>query len=365
MTQLPATRRRQLVMLLVSTALTACTTPDTLPTSVAPSDAPLAAKPPGGGAYTVTDLGTAGYLESVAYDVNDGGTVVGTLTSSSAIVGFARVNGALITLPAPSSPTSARAVSNGSPTYVVGLTTPANASSRPVRWTIDGSTIGDPVYLDSGSSTVANEVNDYGAAIGGRTIWGPSGAVVAEVDPPAGFQALELSDIDNAGLVTLRAWGGATPDRGFIRVPSGAMVMLAPPPGMEAYISHAAEVSEQVGDVVYVAGKVQLDASTSYAARWTFDVTAGAVTNVTLRTERIGTANAVSDAGTYTGGQGAYETMSPYAWRSDGTAIGLPVPKGGKQGYAAAVSPNGRLMTGTAQFNGSNAHALLWSGSGP
>jgi uncharacterized membrane protein len=365
MTQLPATRHKRLIASLVCTVLAACSTPDGSPTAVAPSDTPLAAKSPGGGAtYAVSDLGTAGYLESVAYDVNDAGTVVGTLTSSSAIVGFARVNGALITLPTTSNRAAARAVSNGSPTYVVGFTTPPNASSRPVRWTIDGSTIGDPVYLDPGSSVVANEVNDYGAAIGGRTIWGPSGAVIAEVDPPAGFTALELSDINNAGLVTLRATGGATVDRGFIRLSSGAMVMLAPPAGMEAFSSHAAEVSEQIGDLVYVAGKV-LDASTSYAARWTFDVTAGAVTNVTLRTERIGTANAVSDAGTFTGGQGAYETMSPYAWRLDGTAIGLPVPKGGKQGYAAAVSPNGRLMTGTAQFNGSNAHALLWSGSGP
>jgi uncharacterized membrane protein len=312
----------------------------------------------------VTDLGTAGYLESIALDVNDAGIVVGQFNSATAISGFARVDGKLVLLPTTSNRAVARAVSNGSITYVVGFVTPTSSSSVPVRWTIDGTTISAPEYLAAARSNIATEVNDRGAAIGPATIWGADGTVAAEVTPPDGFTTVELTDINNDDLVTLRASGGAGPDRGYIRLPDGAMVALAPPSGMEAWVSQAAEVSERQGDVVYVAGYVWLD-GTNYAARWTFDVAARAVTALTLRTERITRANGVSDAGTFTGGQGTYETMSPYAWRSDGTAIGLPVPKGGKQGYAAAVSPNGKLMIGTAQFNGSDAHALLWTGSGP
>jgi hypothetical protein len=97
-------------------------------------------------------------------------------------------------------------------------------------------------------------------------------------------------------------------------------------------------VSERRGDSVFVVGRLWLD-GTYWAARWTFDVAARTVTNVTVRPEQ-GMASGVSDAGTFSGAQGTYETLRPYAWRPDGTAIGLPVPKGGKQGYAAAMSPH-------------------------
>jgi uncharacterized membrane protein len=365
MTQRPATRRRQLATLLACTALVACTTADFSPTAVAPSDAPLAAKPVGGGSvsYTVTDLGTAGHRESVAYDVNDAGIVVGEFHGTTGIHAFARVNGQLVTLSTASNYTAARAVSNGSPTYVVGFVTPTRTSSRPVRWTIDGATISGPDTLEIGRSNIATEVNDDGAAIGTGTIWGPDGKVAAEVDPPEGFTTFELTDINNAGLVTLRAWGGAALDRGFIRFPDGSMVVLAPPVGMEAHASQALEVSEQTGTLVHVGGRLWFD-GTFYAARWTFDVAARTVTNVTVRPERSW-ANGISDGGTLSGGQGTYEAMRPVAWKLDGTAINLPVPKGGKQGYASAMSPNGKLIIGTAQFNSSDAHALLWSGSGP
>ena len=365
MTQLPATRRRRLATLLSGLALASCTTPDFSPTAVAPSDAPLAAKPVGGGSvsYTVTDLGTAGHRESVAYDVNDAGIVVGEFHGTTGIHAFARVNGQFVMLATASNHTAARAVSNRSPAYVVGFVTPTSSSSRPVRWTIDGATITGPDTLAFGRSNIATEVNDDGAAIGTATIWGPDGEVAAEVDPPEGFTNLQLTDINNAGLVTLMAWGGAGLDRGFLRFPDGSMVVLAPPVGMEAYASQALEVSEQTGTLVHVAGRLWFD-GTFYAARWTFDVVARTVTNVYVHPERSW-ANGMSDGGTLTGGQGPYDAMRPYAWRLDGTAIALPVPKGGKQGYAAAVSPNGKLIVGTAQFNSSDGHALLWSGSGP
>ena len=365
MNQLPATRRTPLASLLACMTLVACTTPDLSPTAVAPSDTPLAAKPGGGGvtSYTVTDLGTAGHRESVAYDVNDDGIVVGEFHGTTGIHAFARVDGQFVALATASNYTTARAVSNGSPTYVVGSVTPTRTSSRPVRWTIDGATISGPDTLEIGRSNIATEVNDDGAAIGTATIWGSDGEVAAEADPPEGFTTLELTDINNAGLVTLKAWGGARLDRGFIRFPDGSMVVLAPPVGMEAYASQALEVSEQTGTLVHVAGRLWFD-GTFYAARWTFDVAARTVTDVTVRPERSW-ANGMSDGGTLTGGQGTYEAMRPYAWRLDGTAIALPVPKGGKQGYASAVSPNGKLMIGTAQFNSSDAHALLWTGSGP
>ena len=160
MTQLPVIRHRQLVVLAFA-ALTACTTPDASPTAIAPSVAPLAAKPSSGGAsYAVTDLGTAGYLESIAHDVNDAGIVVGQFNSATAISGFARVGGKLVLLPTTSNRAVARAVSNGTTTYVVGFATPTSSSSVPVRWTIDGTTISGPEYLAVARSNIATEVND-------------------------------------------------------------------------------------------------------------------------------------------------------------------------------------------------------------
>jgi uncharacterized membrane protein len=348
-------------------ALTACTAPESSLTTLAASDEPLAAKPGGTAPYTVTDLRVpVGYDQTEATDVNDAALVVGNLLGSNGYRGFARVNGTLASLAPVNVESFVRAVSNGNPAYAVGWIVGDNNESQPARWAISGTSLGDAVILENSGYGVASGVNDQGEVVGGRSIWSSSGALVETVDPPAGFTSVELSDINNVGSIVLNATVSATSaDRAFLRRSSGETILLAPPAGMEAYFTYADAVSEQTGDVVYVAGKVQLDETTCYAARWTVNVATGSVTALTVRLENTGSAWGVSTAGTFVGHQGQGWTSKPFAWTLAGSAIGLPMPKGGKNGHLRAISPNGKYVVGFGEFSGFARHAVLWSGNGP
>jgi hypothetical protein len=347
--------------------LVACAAPDsTAPNAMAPTDAPLAGRGGGTTSYSVTSLpAPAGYASVNAGDVNDAGTVVGYLTAGNDVFAFARLSGALVALPPTTTRSVARAVSNGDPTYVVGWIG-VNGNSQPARWTISGGSFGNGQILANGGYGVAAGVNDRGEAVGGRRIWGSTGAVVADVTPPAGFSRIDLLDINNVGLVAMNASGSATSlDRAYLRPSTGEAILLAPPAGMEDYFTYADAVSERSGDVVYVAGKVQRGESECYAARWTVNVVSGLVTALSLRLENTGSAWGVSTGGTFVGHQGQGWTTKPFAWTLSGVAIGLPMPKGAKNPLVRAISPNGKHITGAGEFSGFERRGLLWSGNGP
>ena len=355
---------KRLTPLLFVAALVACTPGDsTSPNALNPSGEPLAARPGSGATYSAIDLGVpVGYDRGEAADVNDAGTVVGTLTGAQPRA-FARVGNQLVVLPS-TGWSDASAVSNGSPTYVVGRVT-ENDATLPARWTISGGSVNGPFILPNGGGGAAIGVNDQGDAVGGRTVWKNTGEVET-VSPPGDFTYLALTDIDNAGHMVFNASGSATSiDRAYFLRATGGTIELAPPADMTGYYSFADDMSDPTNTgVVYVVGKVQLDDTTCYAALWMVDLNSGTAT-VTIRREKIGSAWGVSNAGTFAGHQGQGWNTSAYAWPLAGGAIGLPMPKGGKNGHVRAVSPNGRLITGYAEFSQLKRHAVLWSGSGP
>jgi hypothetical protein len=362
----PIRAPKRFASLLFVAALVACVPEDpTSPSAPTPSGEPLAAKPSGGGggAYSVIDLGVpVGYNSGEAADVNDAGMVVGTINGSQPRA-FARVGNALVALTSTDA-SSARAVSNGNPTYVVGWVS-VGGNSQPARWSISGGAVSAPTVLPNPGYGVAAGVNDQGDVVGGRTIW-KSGGAIQTVTPPGDFTSLELTDIDNAGHVVFNAAGSATSiDRAYLLRATGGMIELAPPAQMAGYYAVVDNMSEPTNvGVVYVVGKVQLDDTTCYAALWTVDLNSGSAT-VTVRSENIGSAWGVSNAGTFAGHQGQGWTTSTFAWPLGGGAIALPMPKGGKNGHVRAVSPNGRLITGYAEFTQLKRHPVLWSGNGP
>lgn len=370
MTILRAHRRTRIASVLTGVTMLACTAPDSpSPAGITAPSAPLAARPGGGGggggggsAYTVADLGVpAGYSATEAYDVNDAGTVVGML-NGSLIRAFARVGNELVALPPSTASSIARAVSNGTTTYVVGWVA-VNGNSQPARWSISGGSISEPTILPNSGFGVATGVNDQGDVVGGNTIW--KGSSAETVSPPGTFTKVALTDIDNAGQVVFNASGSATSvDRAFFRhATGGGTIELAPPAELATYYTVADAMSAGNG-VVYVAGKVQLDDNTCYAALWTINL-ADNTTAVTVRAENTGSAWGVSNAGTFVGHQGQGWTTSGFAWPLGRSAIALPMPKGGKNPHVYGVSPNGKFITGWGEFSQLKRHAVLWSGTGP
>ena len=347
--------------------LVACSAPDTTaPNPANASDEPLAARSAPSSSYTVTDLGVpAGFVNSVAYDVNDAGIVVGTISGGTEWRGFARLSGALVALTSTNTTSDALAVSNGSPVYVVGSVV-ENESTQPARWTIMGTSVGQAEILPNPGYGKAGGVNDQGDAVGGRTIWWNDEAVAPEtVAPPGSFAQVALTDINNANHVVFNATGSASSlDRGFFRGTTGDPIELAPPADMPTYYTVVDNMSDPDDGFVYVVGKVQVDEITCFPAMWTIDLANNTAT-VTVHSGNVGSAWGVSNAGTFAGHQGQRWSSKAYAWPLAGGTIALPVPKGGKNPHVRGMSPDGKLIVGSGEFSRGTRHALLWSGNGP
>ena len=360
-------RSRAMLTPFACAVLAACAAPDsTAPNAVSPSDDPLGARPGATGSYAVLDLGVpVGFVNSTATDVNDAGVVVGTMSESPEARGFVRLNEVLVALGPTDENSSAEAVSNGNPVYVVGRVL-QNGSDRPARWTITGTSIGEPEILPNSGFGVAYGVNDQGDAVGGRTIWWNSEETEPEVvAPPGDFTRVDLTDINNVNQVAFNATGSATSlDRGFFRGTTGDPIELEPPADMPTYYTVVDNMSDPDDGFVYVVGKVQVDELTCFPAMWTIDLANNSAT-VTVRLGSVGSAWGVSNEGTFAGHQGQRWSSKAYAWPLAGGTITLPVPKGGKNPHVRGVSPDGKLIVGYGEFSRATRHALLWSGNGP
>ena len=347
-------------MLLACVTLGACTAPESAPTGIAPSADPVDAKQ-SSNPYTVLELGTVGGLRSsLGMDVNDQGVVAGYSIDDTAVRGFLLLGGQLVPL-TQSSDSRATGVSNGDPMYVVGSLTESGVT-RYARWTVSGGVIGAPVLAPVQGGTW--KVNDLGDGVGNSYIWRLDNSVV-QVPLPQDYQYLYGQNIDDAGISIFNASGSpTTAERAFVRLANGAMVRLDPPAGRESYLTRAGGLNEPDADGnVLVAGTIQLDAFTRYAARWAVNVATEQVV-VWVDTALPGFATDVSTAGTLVGAAGRRADSDAYAWSPSGSKVKLPAPRGGQDVAALAVSDNGRYATG--HYTGRQGQrALLWTGTEP
>jgi hypothetical protein len=363
--------------LVASTALAACNAPDTLaPSATASPDVTIAAKPVPS-PFTFTDLGVpTGYTTSYGQDVNTQGIVVGFATSASTMTGWMYVNGNTRLLPPGGIATAAYAVANGNPYYIAGSFSPTGGN-LPALWQVFGPSPGSPLALPTPGAGTAYGVNDLGEAVG--TVLVPQGSSTLRrgiywdvshsgttVDPPFAFTVSEGTDVDNAGYALFNASGSPTsPDRAFLKTPfAGALIALRPPADLSGYGTYAEAISEPVGNVIYIAGKVQLTPEQCFAARWTFDLSFGLAT-VDVRREATGSAWGVSDDGTYVGVQSVPGGSRAYAWTLANAAIELPLPHGVRFATAHGIDATSTYIAGWADVPGAGRHAMLWTEVGP
>ena len=343
------------------------------PSVTAPVESVLARGKPGSAAYTSTDVGALlGANSSQANGVNDAGDVVGF--SSQLSGAFAILNGVATTLPGVSA--NAKAISNGSPQYVVGWA--GSMSSGPVRWTIVNGAPSAPENLALLSNEVGGTalgVNDAGAAVGAAfdtaglgqraAMWSDAG-VRTTVEPPAGrgFVNGEGRDIDNAGhavfVFFLAGSVEEAPARGFLRLASGNLVELLPLAG--DVTTYANGLSEVQNNTVYIAGTSRTSQFVFRAVRWTVDVTTGAILATEVRAENSH-ALAVSTDGATAGFLESNAARTPrftaFLWRGN-NLLTLNPPKGARDGRAWAVSASGEFVAGDAAV-GLSRTAILWT----
>ena len=360
-------------LLTLAISLGAGCAPDN-PSVTAPVGSPLARGNPANASYTSSNLGALlGANSSQANGVNDAGDVVGGVNPLS--TAFAILDGVATTLPGEQG--NAKAISNGTPKYVVGF---AGSPSAPVRWTIANGAPSAPQNLALLSDEVGGTalgVNDAGAAVGaafdtlpgqGRlaAMWSDAG-VRTTVERPAGrgFVGGEGRDIDNAGhaVFVFFLQGGNledAPARGFLRLASGNLVELLPLAG--DVTTYANGLSEVQNNTVYIAGTSRTSLFVFRAVRWTVDVTTGAIIATEVRSENSH-ALAVSNDGATVGFLEANAERTPrftaFLWRGN-DLLTLTPPRGARDGRAWAVSPSGEFVAGDAA-SGLSRNAILWT----
>jgi len=343
------------------------------PSVTAPVESVLARGKPASAAYTSSDLGALlGANSSQANGVNDASDVVG-FTSQPSLAAFAILNGVATTLSGESG--NAKAISNGSPQYVVGF---AGSTSAPARWTIVSGAPSAPEFLALLSNEVGGTalgVNDAGAAVGTvfdtaglghrAAMWSGAG-VRTTVEPPAGrgFVNGEGRDIDNAGHAVFVFFEGnadeVSPARGFLRLASGNLVELVPLAG--DVTTYANGLSEVQNNTVYIAGTSRTSQFVFRAVRWTVDVTNGAILATEVRSENSHALGVSTDGATV----GFVETnaartprFTAFLWRGN-NFLALVPPKGARDGRAWAVSASGEFVAGDAAV-GLSRTAILWT----
>lgn len=340
-----------------------------LPTEATPADLTIANARSSSPGYTSANLGVLpGDNSSRANGVNDAGEVVGYSCCSPQPRAFVTLAGVLTALPGGGG--NALAISNGTTRYVVGWT---GAPSLPVRWSIAGSTPSQPANLAVGAATwgAARGVSDTGESVGNAGIdaamWDVDGNLTL-VSAPTGFARGEGRDINNAGhavFVFSRSDAG-WPNGiaiGYLRLASGDLIPL--PPLAANGISYANSLTSVANDLVQVAGSSYATPSSPRAVRWTVNVVTKQILGTQVQSE-TSHAVAIGDGGAAAGfTEGSTNSLRTTAFRWQGSAfLSLNPPKGGKEGKAWAISPNGLLIAGEAIVQLSR-RAILWTFPSP
>lgn len=335
----------------------------TLPGGVAPTDPSFARA----AAYTSVDIGAQfGSYSSSARGVNDAGSVAGSTCCGLGAGAFATVSGAVVPLAGERG--AALAISNGSPTYVVGY---AGATSLPVRWRLDDPTQPTPLgAIDGASWGAARGVNDAGAAVGNSgnvgAMWAPDGTPTA-VTAPSGFVRGEGRGINNAGhavFVFFAAGSEQATARGYLRLASGVLIELPPENG--DVTTYANGVSEEMSGMVFVAGTTRSTPYDSRSVRWQVNATTGQIVGTEVRAE-TSHGLAASTAGAVAGFLESNALHTPrfaaYLWRG-ASLMKLNPPRSGSDGRAWAMSHGGAFVAGEAIFGGTR-HAVRWTIASP
>ena len=328
-----------------------------IPSAAAPTDPALAKGGPNASpAYTVLDIhalltGTS----SEAHGVNDAGDVAGFYNSGGQFYPFALVSGTAVTLDG--GPGLAWGMSN---TYVVG-----GSNGVPARWSLANPTQPTLLPLEAGESNgQAKGVNDAGDAVGSvgssAAMWLADGTRIPIAAPAAGFTRAEGRGIDAAGLAVFQFLTATSevggPDRGYLRLASGPMVLM-PPVGADV-ASYVNDIGEVANGLVYVAGSTSSSAQVDRAVRWTVDANTGAIvaTDVLATTGSHGLG--VSDAGGIAGFSiGRSLIGEAFLWRGT-SVLKLGLPKGSRDARAWALSRSGQYVAGQARVGGG---ALRWT----
>ena len=144
-----------------------------------------------------------------------------------------------------------------------------------------------------------------------------------------------------------------------MRLASDQLVELPPLPG--DVTTYANNLSEVVGNAVYVAGTTRASAFVFRGVRWTVDVTTGAILGTEVRSENAHALD-VSTSGATVGfldaGNSSLKT-SGFLWRGS-EFLSLKPPKRGNNGRAWAISPSGAFVAGDAVV-ALTRHAVLWT----
>jgi hypothetical protein len=342
---------------LVAIVVGACTAD--VPSAAAPTDPALAKGGPSApAAYTVLDVGALlpGF-SSEAHGVNDAGDVVGFYQAGSAYP-FALVSGAAVTLGG--GPGLAWGISNGSPAYVAG-----SANGLPVRWSLADPTQPTLLPLEAGETNgQAKGVNNVGDAVGSAganaAMWLADGTRIP-IATPAGFARVEGRGINDAGLAVFQFLTATSetggPDRGSVRLASGAMIQMAPLGADVA--SYVNDIGEVANGLVYVAGSTSSSAQVSRAVRWTVNAATGAIVATDILATTGGHGLAVSGAGGIAGF--IFSDLSlkseAYVWRGT-NVLKLAPPKGSRDAEAWAFSRSGQYVAGYARIGGG---AVRWT----
>ena len=251
-------------------------------------------------------------------------------------------------------------ISNGSPAYVVG----SASGNKPVRWSLTDPTQPTLLPLPAGQAFgTARGVNDAGDAVGsigsGAAMWLAAGAPIL-IATPAGFTRAEGRAIDAAGLAVFQFLTATSeiggPDRGYLRLASGAMILM-PPAGADV-ASYVNDVGEVANGHVYVAGSTSSSAQVDRAVRWTVDATTGAIVATDILATTGSHGLGVSDAGGIAGFIVNRSLIGEaFLWRGT-SVLKLGLPKGARDARAWAFSRSGQYVAGQARSGG--GRGLRW-----
>jgi probable HAF family extracellular repeat protein len=188
-----------------------------------------------------TDLGTLGGESSYAYDINDGGVVVGEAQTSSGVFQAFRwtSTGGLVGLAPLAGDPGSRAVAVANDNTVLGVSVSDDGSTRPVVWDPAGAVTELPISPIAGTVLAPNDRNAQGTVVGDASfIEDPTALVHAWMWSAAGgltdlAQELEVpsenyaASVNDGGAVAGTLGGGLW--RAYLRPPQGGVQDLGVP----------------------------------------------------------------------------------------------------------------------------------------
>jgi probable HAF family extracellular repeat protein len=184
-----------------------------------------------------TDLGTLGGESSYAYDINDGGVVVGEAQTSSGTFQAFRwtADGGLVGLAPLAGDPGSRAVAVANDNTVLGVSVSEDESTRPVVWDASGTVTELPISPIAGAVLGPNDRNAQGTVVGDANfadevhawVWSAAAGLTdlaEELDVPSENSATSVNDV---GAVVGTVGGGLS--RAYLRPPQGGAQDLGVP----------------------------------------------------------------------------------------------------------------------------------------